>query len=182
MSKSVWNSLAESIHQLFETVEPVEPKETIESRFIKACTVGDIDTVNDCLDKGVNPEHGLSNMFCTECYYGRIKVVDRLLQEPTIYPSTGSICYASENGHADVVYLLLQNIRVAPSFLGNYDLRTACCMACTNGHNNVVDILLQDKRINLEPFFQYAREFCNTKIIEMIQASLARLRFSQVKT
>jgi hypothetical protein len=69
---------------------------------------------------------------------------------------------------------------VDPTLLDNYALRKACI----NGHTNVVDILLQDKRVNLyaNVVIQYARGIGNTKIIDMIQASLARLRFSQVKT
>jgi len=78
--------------------------------------------------------------------YGLIDDVKRLLNkgiDPTI-DNNYSIRMASENGHTDVVKLLLQDERVDPSDDSNYAIR----MSSENGHTGVVKLLLQDERVD----------------------------------
>jgi hypothetical protein len=54
------------------------------------------------------------------------------------------IRWASENGHVEVVKLLLSDERVDPSDNGNYAIR----WASSNGHVKVVRLLLSDERVD----------------------------------
>jgi len=78
--------------------------------------------------------------------YGLVDEVKRLLNkgvDPTLY-NNYSIRMASENGHTDVVKLLLQDKRVDPSDDDNWSI----IMSSENGHTDIVKLLLQDERVN----------------------------------
>lgn len=82
--------------------------------------------------------------WCDCCY--RIKRVN-----PTT-DADGAIRYASENGHTEVVRLLLQDDRVDPSAYMDY----AITCSAENGHVEVVGLLLQDSRVDPSAFDNYA--------------------------
>ena len=51
---------------------------------------------------------------------------------------------ASQNGHYNVVKLLLEDKRINPADIDNWAIQ----LASLNGHYNVVKLLLEDKRVN----------------------------------
>mmetsp|Transcript_49043 Transcript_49043/g.59367 ORF Transcript_49043/g.59367 Transcript_49043/m.59367 type:complete len:236 (-) Transcript_49043:245-952(-) len=70
-----------------------------------------------------------------------------LSDDSRVNPSTDNnwlIQWASENGHLDLVQMLLKDERVDPSAGKNNAIRSACY----NGHSNVVQLLLQDSRVD----------------------------------
>jgi len=76
---------------------------------------------------------------------GRMDVILRLLEDPLIDPSAdydAAIRYASTNGHANVVAVLLADSD--PSANDNVAIRTAS----RNGHVDVVKVLLADARVD----------------------------------
>lgn len=76
---------------------------------------------------------------------GKVKVVERLLKDPRVDPTTKNnfaICTASHFGHLPVVERLLLDPRVDPSANDNY----AIDIAFTNGHLPVIERLLKDPR------------------------------------
>ena len=56
-----------------------------------------------------------------------------------------AIRLASENGHKEIVEMLLKDNRVDPKDKGNYAVR----VAIKYGHEEIVKMLLQDNRFNL---------------------------------
>ena len=94
----------------------------------------------------VDPSAGNNEAIRRASGYGRVDVVDRLLQDVRVDPSADSnyaIRYASCNGHIAVVDRLLQDRRVDPSADDNFAIH----LASRNGHVAVVERLLQDDRV-----------------------------------
>jgi hypothetical protein len=84
------------------------------------------------------------------CRNGHIAVVDRLLQEITkylipFYYIHGSIRCSSYNGHADIVYILLQYKRQDKRIYDDNDIGMDINKAKQRGYSDVVNILLQHK-------------------------------------
>ena len=99
----------------------------------------------------VDPSAGNNEAIRRASGYGRVDVVDRLLQDVRVDPSADSnyaIRYASCNGHIAVVDRLLQDRRVDPSADDNFAIH----LASRNGHVAVVERLLQDPRIIAIPY------------------------------
>ena len=69
----------------------------------------------------------------------------------TFYP-TKSLCYASMNGHLEVVRVLLKDSRVDPSADNNQAIQ----FASENGHLEVVRELLKDSRVDPSANNNYA--------------------------
>jgi ankyrin repeat protein len=59
---------------------------------------------------------------------------------------------ASENGHLEIVQLLLADDRVDPSANDNYPIR----IALENGHLQIVQLLLADRRVDPSALDNYA--------------------------
>lgn len=82
--------------------------------------------------------------FYAACGSGNINIVRHLLV--SVDPSRDS-CYgialASENGHLDIVELLIADPRVNPADYDNYAFR----VACYNGHVHIAKHLLTNPRI-----------------------------------
>jgi ankyrin repeat protein len=78
--------------------------------------------------------------------YGLVDEVKRLLNKGIdLKPNDNyAMGLASENGHTEVIKLLLQDGRIDPSGNDNYYIR----MASQNGHTDIVKLLLQDKRVD----------------------------------
>ena len=81
--------------------------------------------------------------FAESCLNGHLLIVKLLLQNDDPGANYGgALSLASENGHAEVVELLLKDRRADPAVNDSYALR----MASINRHLRVVDLLLQDGR------------------------------------
>ena len=88
--------------------------------FIEACQIGDFDKVKSLLvNEKVNPT----------------------------YNNNYAIRLASENGHYNVLKLLLGDNRVINFFKIADDSNWAIRWASQNGHYNIVKLLLEDKRV-----------------------------------
>ena len=77
---------------------------------------------------------------------------------PSAY-NNWAIRMASDNGHTDVVSLLLKDNRVDPSVYDNWAIR----MASENGHTDVVRLLLKDNRVDPSVYDNYAVKFASDK-------------------
>ena len=78
------------------------------------------------------------------CKTGNIAKVKELLEQgvdPTV-PYNRALHLACDNGHADIVSLLLQDKRVDPTGYVNWAIREASI----SGYTKVVEVLLQDGR------------------------------------
>jgi ankyrin repeat protein len=87
------------------------------------------------------------NALQTTCQNGNKEVLEVLLQDPGVNPSSNSnsaIRIASTYGKKEIVEILLKDHRVDPSALHNQAIREAS----TLGHKEVVKLLLQDPRVN----------------------------------
>jgi hypothetical protein len=105
-----------------------------------------------CFDY-IHRNHGL---FSVAAKYGYENVVQLGLESGVVgdpsAQANGAIRQASENGHIEVVRLLLTDPRVDPSALDNYAIR----FASQNGHLDVVRLLLTDPRVDPSPRDNYA--------------------------
>jgi hypothetical protein len=72
--------------------------------------------------------------------------------DPSVYENY-SVCFAAQNGHGDVVKLLLQDKRVNPAARNNGAVYWAAC----NGHCDVVEVLLADPRVDGIVAIRWAR-------------------------
>ena len=99
------------------------------------------DFSGDCID--CRPANVARAVFIYGTSLHMKRIIDRDDFEPACHDNYAIRC-ASENGHADVVQLLLQDKRVDPAADNNY----AIVWASQNGHVNVVQLLLQDPRVD----------------------------------
>ena len=139
---------------------------TPENVLYYASIYGDIDTVDDLLNRGVDPNievtdqdgNNTFSLFVWAIKTGNIKVIDRLLQDDRIDPSAddnSAIKWASTLGHLDVVNRLLQDSKVDPSASWNYSIM----WADVNEHPDVVRRLLQDSRVRQSLVPQELKEY-----------------------
>ena len=91
--------------------------------FVDACEDGDIDFVKFCL---------------------AIPDFDPALSPGLFYISNSAIAHASQNGHTEIVKLLLNHPKVNPADNANYAIRTASY----NNRIEVVKLLLTNSRVN----------------------------------
>ena len=85
---------------------------------------------------------------------------------------------ASENGHIDVVRLLLADGRVNPAASDNYAIR----LASENGRTDVVRLLLADGRVDPAAKDNYAiREASCYGHVDVVRLLLADVRKANVK-
>jgi len=102
--------------------------------------------------------------------YGLIDEVKRLLDKGVDPSINGNyaIRMASQNGHTEIVRLLLQDERVDPSINGNYAIR----MASRNGHTDIVKLLLQDERVDPSVYdnnvIRGASQYGYTEIVKLL--------------
>ena len=91
-------------------------------------------------------------LFRERSSFGHFDVVKKLL--PRVDPSdvNDAIRWASENGHFEVVRLLLSDPRVDPADDNNEAIR----LASRNGHFEVVRLLLADPRVDPSENYYYA--------------------------
>ena len=102
--------------------------------------------------------------------YGLIDELKRLLDkgvDPSAYNNT-AIRSASENGHLEIVKLLLTDKRVDPSDGSNY----AIIYASLHGHLEVVKLLLTDKRVDPSDANNiaiiYASQYGHLEIVKLL--------------
>ena len=106
----------------------------------RACQIGDVDRVRELLQNGANPTEN----------------------------NNAPIAYASCNGHADIVKLLLQDGQVDPSVFYNAPIRNASYY----GHPKIVEMLLQDRRVDPTDDDNYTIKYAclnrHIKVIELL--------------
>jgi ankyrin repeat protein len=116
----------------------------MESEFIDACENGQLDIVKDLLSKCVDP---------SDC-------------------NNAAICWASHNGHLEVVKLLLYDPRVDPSDCNNYAIR----FASINGHYEVVKLLLTDPRVDPSDCnnsaIRWASENGHLEVVKLLKSTI----------
>lgn len=133
----------------FEQCTPWSYNQTVQSlvRRIDNALYNFLCAEADHADEKVNLH---SMVFAIAAKFGSARIVSLLLCDKyrnDVDPATQNnqaILRASENGHVEVVQLLLNDSRVDPSDNRNI----AICMACKHGHANVVKLLLCDERVN----------------------------------
>jgi ankyrin repeat protein len=149
MSKIFWNSVTESIGNIFD--EPSESKSKsknkndIQTMFLEACTSGNLEIVNECLANGVDPSINRNQGLQTACTNGYITIVDVLLQQKNVDPSTfhknstmSAVCY---NGHISIVDRLLHDEKYRYDST-EYAIRTAAY----KGFTDIVVLLIQHEK------------------------------------
>jgi hypothetical protein len=132
--------------QDFKMSLPDWHRETKQETFGYAAANGDLETVKRlAADPDVHPDGNFGEPLRWASSNGYRAIVDFLLQDPRVYPSSPSILnVAITSGHTDVVSLLLLDPRIDPTWDQNHALWTAVY----NGHIEIVRLLLADPRIN----------------------------------
>jgi ankyrin repeat protein len=105
-----------------------------------------IEEVNRLLLKYLSPDD-YNFVLRKASKYGHIEVVNRLLEDPRVDPSTLNnlaLSWASKYGHIEVVNRLLEDPRVDPSANDNL----AILWATINNHIKIVSRLLDDIRVD----------------------------------
>ena len=144
----------------------------IQKEFIKACKVGDFDTIKSLLDnENVNPVYYSNWAIRLASRNGHYNVVKLLLEDNRVNPAdlnNFAIQWASAYGHYNVVKLLLKDNRVINFFKISDDNNWAIKGASLNGHYNVVKLLLRENRIinsfNIDNI-NYIKNNCSKTII-----------------
>ena len=109
------------------------------------------------------------SQFLSACETGSVDMVASLIElvDPQA-ECNEAIQYASQNGHIDIVRLLLKDPRVDPSDLKNYAIQ----LASQNGHIDVVRLLLDDPRVDPSDdnnlAIQYASEYGHIDVIKLL--------------
>jgi hypothetical protein len=116
--------------------------------------------------------HRNQELFSVAARYGYENVI-QLGLELLIY--NYAIYWASQNGHAEVVRLLLTDPRVDPSVRGNEEIcHDALAKASQNGHVEVVRLLLTDPRVDPSALNNYAIRFASQNgHVEVVQLLLS---------
>ncbi|KAI8900063.1 ankyrin repeat-containing domain protein [Globomyces pollinis-pini] len=102
-------------------------------------------------DEDIDPTDDDNFAIITACTSGTIEVVQKLLKNEDV-ELEGCIGPAGENGHAEVIKLLLQDDRIDPTEDDSQALR----LASENGHLEVVELLLEDGRADPSDDDNYA--------------------------
>ena len=113
--------------------------------FLNALKANDMEKITEMIQTDPTFDHQF--MLRHACFYGKLDIVELLLQDPRVDPSVEDntpIKFASQTGDTDMVKRLLQDPRVDPSA----DQQFALMAACKNDHTEIVKMLLQDPRIN----------------------------------
>ena len=101
-----------------------------------------------------------------------VRVMIELGVDPCVN-NNWSIRYASQNGHTEVVRLLLEDKRVDPSAVNNCAIQ----YASQDGHLEVVQLLLEDKRVDPSTGDNYAIRYASsTGRLEVVRLLLGDKR------
>ena len=98
-----------------------------------------------CASAGNHREENLPRELVVAVRDGRALTVRNLLR--VVEPDVNAIITASQNGHAEIVELLLEDGRADPSA----DMNFALYVAAKNGHWDIVEMLLDDPRVDDAP-------------------------------
>ena len=110
--------------------------------FTIACRDGDVETVRNLVNNGVDPSYFNNKGIRVASEKGHACVVRLLLEDPRVDPScndNSSILWASREGHVEVVRLLLQDPRVDPTVCDNLAIQ----IAGIYGHTDVAQLLTE---------------------------------------
>ncbi len=106
---------------------------------IAAAEIGDQASVVSMLARGADPKAGDSWALCSAAEEGHLEVVKLLLPLSNLHVRNGlALELASANGHCEVARLLLPESFCAASY-------TALKLAVDNGHRKVIDLILQNQ-------------------------------------
>lgn len=164
--------------------------EQIEKKFVDlihyAISTDDVKDATELLDKGVDPnatDHIGWSTSIRAAERGHIPMM-KLLLDRGADPLKGTIGYrlpihfASEEGHAGMVRLLLQQPKVDPNVRDTYG-KTPIFYASDKGHEAVVKLLLEQKNIDPNPFTNagfspliQAVFSCHTPVVQLLLARL----------
>jgi len=108
------------------------------------------------VDTGLNPYGRFNAIYLalrSASTLGRLEIVKMLLRDPRVGAAEvdGAFLPACNNGHADVVELLLGDARVDPTLqmtMGPMYRNAPFKAACRHGRTRVVKLLLQDGRVD----------------------------------
>jgi hypothetical protein len=151
MSTSFWKSKTEEISGLFDKAAKAEEPLTEEDKqqqFIEACQLGNIEKVNDYLEKRLQTYDQLpiSYALYIASKHGQISIVDRLLHdEREDLCINGILLYTIAENYVEIVDLLLKDPRIDPSAFNNQAIR----LAKSRGMIEMVNCLLQDPRTRI---------------------------------
>lgn len=115
--------------------------------FLKACKYGHTETVQNCINNGVDPSllNNQAIRFATR--HGHTQITKLLLTDPRVDPAeyeSEALWWAAEKGNTQVVALLLQDQRIDPTTLKNYAIRSASLQ----GYTQIIKLLLTHPRVN----------------------------------
>jgi hypothetical protein len=92
-------------------------------------------------DWRINPITVADSLWLEAAGQGHLNIVELLLKDKRIKPTSHALVEAAANGHAKIVELLLKDGRADPEV-------NALLFSIHLGHQEVVDILLQDRRVD----------------------------------
>ena len=140
-----------------------------------ACSYGDLEVVNELINRGVDPSLNENNALKISIEYNRITSIKRLLIDPRVDPSFESwaLNLAIEHNRSDIVQILLRDIRICEQIRESELLIQACRRGNTElcrllvehvnparrdnqsiisvafqGHVEIVDLLLKQKEVD----------------------------------
>lgn len=153
--KTMSNFCAMDLANDKETVDMLKKQakivtESLSDYFLRACSIGNIKIVNECICRGIDVnvknENGSTPLICASIN-GHRNVVEALIKSggeiniKNIYGET-ALFYASVGEYRDVVELLLENgASVESKEIENYSLLT--CM-CASDSKEIVDLFIEN--------------------------------------
>ena len=131
-----------------------------QEEFYQAIKNNDIKNVKLLLSlQKVQPSYRCNYSIQIASENGHANIVELLLNDKRANPSFGSLDLAAENGHLNVVKLLLNDPRVDPT----YDQNMSIVFANQNNHTHIVELLWNDRRIK-KTLRKYNQELYNILI------------------
>src|SRR5699024_2271659 len=125
----------------------VTTEESKESALLMACAAGSLEVVNLLIKAGADIELGANTPLIEAAQEGHYPIVERLLQADAIINATNSsgdtaLALAAENGHIDIVRLLIAcgaDVDGSSQKIGG---RTALMKAVQAGRLEIVSLLI----------------------------------------
>lgn len=110
-------------------------------------------SITTCDSKTVVEQSSLQSNFIEACKIGDVDVAQKLLEDATVNVNQGTktfgvtgLLYACQNGHLEIVTLLLNKARdtIDVNQTATTGIRASpLCIACSHGHAKIVTVLLK---------------------------------------